>query len=112
MAQFVEVDLDQGTNFNLDIVVKNDDDSRINVAGYTFSSSMRKSFYSSGVTANLTVAVISAANGDVRFSLNAATTANIKAGRYVFDPAGNLRLYIKHVQGAEPIAHDLKILLK
>ena len=85
MAQFVEVDLDQGTNFNLDIVVKNDDDSRINVAGYTFSSSMRKSFYSSGVTANLTVAVISAAYGDVRFSLNAATTANIKAGRYVFD---------------------------
>ena len=85
MAQFVEVDLDQGTNFNLDIVVKNDDDSRINVAGYTFSSSMRKSFYSSGGTANLTVAVISAANGDVRFSLNAATTANIKAGRYVFD---------------------------
>jgi hypothetical protein len=37
------------------------------------------------VTANLTVAVINAANGDVRFSLNAASTANIKAGRYVFD---------------------------
>jgi hypothetical protein len=85
MAQFVEVDLDQGTTFNLDIVVKNDDGSRINVAGYTFSSSMRKSFYSSSVTANLTVAVINAANGDVRFSLNAASTANIKAGRYVFD---------------------------
>jgi len=30
----------------------------------------------------------------------------------VFDPAGNLRLYIKHGQGVEPIAHDLKILLK
>jgi hypothetical protein len=29
--------------------------------------------------------VINAANGDVRFSLNAASTANIKAGRYVFD---------------------------
>jgi hypothetical protein len=43
MAQFVEVDLDQGTDFNLDIVVRRDDGSVINVAGYTFSSSMRKS---------------------------------------------------------------------
>jgi hypothetical protein len=29
--------------------------------------------------------VINAANGNVRFSLNSASTANIKAGRYVFD---------------------------
>lgn len=85
MAQFVEVDMDQGTDFNLDVVVKRDDGSVINVAGYDFSSSMRKSFYSSSSTANLTVSVLNAANGNVRFSLNAATTANIKAGRYVFD---------------------------
>jgi protein SCO1/2 len=39
-------------------------------------------------------------------------TIDHTAGSYVFDPAGNLRLYIKHGQGAEPIAHDLKILLK
>jgi len=39
-------------------------------------------------------------------------TVDHTAGSYVFDPAGNLRLYIKHGQGAEPIAHDLKILLK
>lgn len=85
MAQFVEVDLDQGTDFNLDIVVRRDDGSVINVAGYTFSSSMRKSFYSSSAAANLTVSVVNAANGNVRFSLNSAVTANIKAGRYLFD---------------------------
>lgn len=85
MAQFVEVDLDQGTDFNLDVVVRRDDGSVINVAGYTFSSSMRKSFYSSSVTANLTVSVVNAANGNVRFSINSASTANIKAGRYLFD---------------------------
>lgn len=39
-------------------------------------------------------------------------TIDHTAGSYVFDPAGNLRLYIKHGQGAEPIAHDLKILLR
>jgi hypothetical protein len=85
MAQFVEVDMDQGTDFNLDVVVKTDDGSVINVTNYTFSSSMRKSFYSSKATANMTVSVINAANGNVRFSLDSATTANIKAGRYVFD---------------------------
>lgn len=34
------------------------------------------------------------------------------AGSYVFDPEGRIRLFLRHGQGAEPIAHDLKILLK
>ncbi len=39
-------------------------------------------------------------------------TMDHTAGSYVFDPNGNLRLYVKHGQGAEPIAHDLKLLLQ
>lgn len=34
------------------------------------------------------------------------------AGSYVFDPEGRIRLFLRHGQGAEPIAQDLKILLK
>ena len=34
------------------------------------------------------------------------------AGSYVFDPEGRIRLFLRHGQGAEPIVHDLKILLK
>nr|WP_230411545.1 SCO family protein [Collimonas humicola] len=34
------------------------------------------------------------------------------AGSYVFDPEGHIRLFIRHGQGPEPIAHDLKLLLK
>jgi protein SCO1/2 len=34
------------------------------------------------------------------------------AGSYAFDPEGNLRLYIKHAQGAETLAQDLKELLQ
>lgn len=33
------------------------------------------------------------------------------AGSYVFDPQGRIRLFIRHGQGPEPIAHDLKLLL-
>ena len=39
-------------------------------------------------------------------------TIDHTAGSYVFDPEGHLRLYIKHAQGPETLAHDLKELLK
>lgn len=38
-------------------------------------------------------------------------TMDHTAGSYVFDPQGRLRLFVKHGQGAEPIAHDLQLLL-
>ena len=39
-------------------------------------------------------------------------TMDHTAGSYAFDPEGRLRLYIKHAQGPEALAHDLKELLK
>jgi protein SCO1/2 len=39
-------------------------------------------------------------------------TMDHMAGSYAFDPEGHLRLYIKHAQGAETLAQDLKELLK
>ena len=39
-------------------------------------------------------------------------TMDHTAGSYAFDPQGHLRLYIKHAQGPETLAHDLKELLK
>jgi protein SCO1/2 len=39
-------------------------------------------------------------------------TMDHTAGSYVFDPDGRLRLYIKHAQGPETLAHDLKELMK
>ena len=39
-------------------------------------------------------------------------TMDHTAGSYAFDPEGRLRLYIKHAQGPEILAHDLKELLK
>ena len=39
-------------------------------------------------------------------------TMDHTAGSYAFDPEGHLRLYIKHAQGPETLAHDLKELLR
>lgn len=38
-------------------------------------------------------------------------TMDHTAGTYIFDPQGRIRLFARHGQGPEPIAHDLKLLL-
>lgn len=38
-------------------------------------------------------------------------TMDHTAGSYIFDPQGRIRLFVRHGQGAEPITHDLKLLL-
>lgn len=85
MAQFVELYLDQGTDFSFDLDLTNDDGSPVNVTGHTFSSSIRKSYYSSSVTANLSIAIANAVGGNVVCSMNSAISSNVKAGRYLFD---------------------------
>ncbi|GGC88643.1 SCO family protein [Undibacterium terreum] len=39
-------------------------------------------------------------------------TMDHTAGSYVFDPQGRIRLFLRHGQGAEPVVHDLKLLLQ
>lgn len=82
---YAELTLDQGSTFETTIDLINEDGTAINVAGCIFSSQIRKSYYSSGITANLTVTVANTANGNLTLTLNAATTTNIAAGRYLYD---------------------------
>jgi hypothetical protein len=82
---YAELTVDQGTTFESTLDLVNDDNSAINVTNYVFSGQIRKSYYSSNATANLTITVVNAANGNVNISLNAATTTNITAGRYLYD---------------------------
>ena len=86
MAGFVELYIDQGTSFT-NIINLTDDitNASINTAGYTITSQMRRSYYSANATANITCTITNAANGEVTLSLTSGETANIKAGRYVFD---------------------------
>lgn len=82
---YAELTIDQGATYenNLDLVA--DDGTAINVAGYVFSGQIRKSYYSTKPTANFTITIVNSNTGNVNISLSAATTANIKAGRYVYD---------------------------
>jgi hypothetical protein len=82
---YAELTLDQGTTFETSIDLTNDDGSAINVTNFLFSSQIRKSYYSTNVTANITTTIVDAPNGNVKLSVTAANTANIKAGRYLYD---------------------------
>jgi len=86
MASYTELYIDQGTDFENIINLDADDGSPINVTGYHFSSQIRKSFYSSAnAVANITMTIVNNNDGIISMTMNAATTANIVAGRYVYD---------------------------
>ena len=83
---YAELTIDQGANLSSTIDLTNDDNTPINLANTSFTAQIRKSYYSTNPTANINVAVEGApANGRIRLTLDAANTANIKAGRYLYD---------------------------
>lgn len=86
MAAYVELFVDQGTSFN-NIINLNDDitNDPLVITGYTVTSQIKRSYYSSKITANITCTITDAANGEITMTMPATQTANIKAGRYLFD---------------------------
>lgn len=82
---YAELTLDQGATFQTTLDLVADDGTAINVAGYVFSGQIRKSYYSANATANLTISVTDQANGNLTISVDSANTANIAAGRYLYD---------------------------
>ena len=84
MASISNLTIDQGTTYSVTITVNDDTGSARNLTGYTGRSQMRRSYYSSANTA-FTVSVTNPANGEISITLTAAQTANVKAGRYVYD---------------------------
>ena len=84
MASVSNLTIDQGTTYSVSIAVNDDTGSARNLTGYTGRSQMRRSYYSSTSTA-FTVAITSPTTGEITLNLTAAQTANVKAGRYVYD---------------------------
>ena len=86
MAAYVELYMDQGTSFNNIINITDDvTNTYVNVYGYSVTSQLRRSYYSTNASANITCTITDYANGEITLSMTAANTALIKAGRYLFD---------------------------
>jgi hypothetical protein len=85
-AGYSELFMEQGSDFNASIELDDVSGAAFNLVSYSAASQMRKSYYSSNAAATFSVSTgANAALGIVTLSLNSANTANISAGRYVYD---------------------------
>jgi hypothetical protein len=75
--------IDQGVDYEVTVNVKDANSAAINLTGYTGKAQMRK-HYSSSTKYNFIV-TIAGNTGEVTMAMFSANTANIAAGRYVYD---------------------------
>jgi hypothetical protein len=84
-AGYQELFLEQGSNFSTSITLDQADGSPFTLTGSQVKAAMKKSYYSSSTTANFVITVNDPTEGIIILSLPYANTANISAGRYVYD---------------------------
>jgi hypothetical protein len=84
LAAFSEITIEQGATFSTSINVEDAAGYAVNLYAYTANSQMRKS-YSSSTAYTIDSTVTGTANGEITLSVTAANTANLSAGRYVYD---------------------------
>lgn len=85
MASVNNLYIDQGTSFSASIQIFADNGDIFDLTGFTPSGQIRKNYATNTIAANLTTTVTNAANGQISIGLTPAQTANLKAGRYVYD---------------------------
>lgn len=83
MGTKVNLVVDQGATFETTINLTDDNGDLVDLAGYTGVGQIRKHYTSSNAT-NIVV-TLGGANGTVTLGLTANATANLVAGRYVYD---------------------------
>ena len=84
MATNKNIAIDKGTTFNEYVLYKDKNKNAIDLTGFTARAMMRKSYYSSNAI-TLTSSIVNNSTGNILLTLNHSETANIKAGRYVYD---------------------------
>lgn len=85
MAIFANLQLDQGSDFTTNVTVSETGTGEFtDLTGYTVRAQMRKT-YTSQTAYDFEAVVADAAAGALTITLNAAATAALKPGRYVYD---------------------------
>jgi hypothetical protein len=105
-AAYQNLYIEQGTSFSTTITLDDVYGDIYDLTGYTANSQIRKSYYSSNATAAF-LAIVDANTGTVSLSMSTPTTANIAAGRDVYDtiiktPAGDATRILEGVVDVSP----------
>lgn len=83
MATKANLFIDQGATFYTIITLTDNNGDPIDITGYTGAAQMRKHYTSS--TAKTFTVALGNTSGTIALSMSANTTANIEAGRYLYD---------------------------
>jgi hypothetical protein len=76
--------IDQGSDFALDLVVKEDNTVK-NLTNYSVRAQMRNTKGASSVAATFTCTIPNASAGEVKIELPNATSSALSAGKYYYD---------------------------
>ena len=76
--------IDQGSDFALDLVVKQAG-AALNLLNYTGRAQLRTSVSAGSASATFTVTKTNAAGGALKMELGASTSSALAAGQYVYD---------------------------
>lgn len=83
-AGYQNLYLEQGTTFSISIELDDAYGDMYDLTGATATSQIRKSYYSANATSTFASSV-NANTGTITLSLTSNQTANIAAGRYLYD---------------------------
>lgn len=84
MSTKANLSIDQGADFKSYFTLQDTEGDPLNLTGYTFQSEFRKTYSSSNVT-SFVCTVEQSTNGVFSLALAANVSANVTAGRFVYD---------------------------
>jgi hypothetical protein len=85
MAAVKNLYVDQGSDFNAQITIYDDNNNPWNLTGYTGQAKIRKSYYST-TSVNFTVSFpVARTTGTVILDLSSSQTSLLEQGRYLYD---------------------------
>jgi hypothetical protein len=84
-AAYSDLYLEQGTTFVTSVTLDGNNGEPYNLNYFTVRSQARRSYYSSNATLTFTSTITDAANGVIQLSATPSDTANVPAGKLVYD---------------------------
>jgi hypothetical protein len=76
--------IEQGSDYNIDLTIDNDDGTPLILTGYTAQSKVRK-HYGSTSYQDFTIEFVDRLAGEIRLSMGSSITSSLSEGRYVYD---------------------------
>lgn len=84
-AGYQDIFLEQGVTYVNQITLDDNTGAPYNLTGFTVKSQAKKSYYSVNPTIVFNATVYDANNGIIQLTANSAVTANVPAGKLVYD---------------------------